>query len=106
MPTLKSRRTGKDLRNHPAVTGERLASVAIQRDGKTHDGLRSHYELRRALGDANPVPSNLNDVEGFMTSKGRFVDRDEAREVGVAAGQLHESWRTSKRKLLSSDIDW
>lgn len=106
MPHLRSRRSGKDLRNHPAVTGERLVSVAIQRDGKTHDGLRSHYELRVALGDVNPVSSNLNDVEGFMTSKGRFVDRDEARDIGVAAGQLHESWRKAGRKLLSSDINW
>lgn len=106
MPTLKSRRSGKDLRNHPAVTGERLVSVAIQRDGKTHDGLRSHYELRCSLGDTNHVARRLDDVEGFMTSKHRFVDRDEAREVAIAAGQIGPGWKDAKRSLLSSDIEW
>ena len=82
---------------------ERLKCAAIQRDGKVHDGLRSHYELRRSLGDANPQASNLKDVEGFLTSTGRFVTREEAQDVALAAGQIRSAQR---RPLLSSDIDW
>lgn len=85
---------------------ERLKCAAIQRGGKIHDGLRSHYELRRSLGDPNPQVSNLNDEEGFITTTGRFVDRDEARQVGLASGQLHGMWERAERKLLSSDIEW
>lgn len=82
---------------------ERLKCCAIQRDGKVHDGLRSHYELRQSLGDPMPQTSNLSDVEGFLTTKGRFLTRDEAQEVALAAGQIRSLQR---RPLLSSDIDW
>ena len=82
---------------------ERLKCAAIQRDGKVHDGLRSHYELRQSLGDPLPQTSNLNDVEGFLTTKGRFVTRAEAQNVALAAGQIRS---LQGRPLLSSDIDW
>lgn len=87
----------------PKTDVERLNCAAIERDGKIHDGLRSHYELRQALGDTSPQTSNLNDVEGFLTSTGRFVGREEAQDVALAAGQIRALQR---RPLLSSDIDW
>lgn len=87
----------------PKEDVERLKCCAIERDGKVHDGLHSHYELRRALGDACPEASNMNDVEGFLTTKGRFVGRQEAQDVALAAGQIRALQR---RPLLSSDIDW
>jgi hypothetical protein len=34
------------------------------------------------------------------------VNRDEARDVAIAAGQIHPSWKTTARKLLSSDVNW
>jgi hypothetical protein len=46
------------------------------------------------------------DIDGFMTSTGRFVDRDEAKEVAIASGQVHERWKGVSRDLLSSDVDW
>lgn len=89
---------------------ERLISVAIIRDGQTHSrGFKSHGELRAALGDDDPYNSNINrldDTEGFLTNTGRFVNRDAARVVGVASGQLDDSWRAVQRPLLSSDIVW
>jgi len=87
----------------PAPDVERLKCAAIMRDGKIHDGLRSHYELRSALGDRSPQTSQLTDVEGFLTTKGRFVDRAEAQDVALLAGQLRSA---QGRPLLSSDIDW
>jgi len=86
---------------------ERLKAAAIIRDGEVQErGFKSHYELRQALGDALPQTSNLMDTEGFITTTGRFVDRDEAKEVALACGQIGRMWKGSARKLLSSDIDW
>lgn len=86
-----------------AMNKERLKAVAIKRYGVVHErGFRSHYQLRQALGDTNPQARNLGDEEGFVTSTGRFVDRDEAMTIGAAAGQCN----ITTRELLSSDIDW
>lgn len=86
---------------------ERLTAAALFRDGKWIErGFQSHYALRQALGDALPQTRNLNDVEGFATSEGRFVTRKEAVEVAIAAGQINPQWRTAQRELLSSDVNW
>lgn len=87
---------------------EKLEAVAILRKGHTfsYDNVRSHYELRCTMGDASPDFSQDGDVEGFVTNKGRFVTREEAKQIGVASGQLHPSWKMAKRTLLSSDVRW
>ena len=86
---------------------ERLKAAAIIRNGEVIAlGFRSHYQIRQALGDDNPQARNLNDEEGFMTSHGRFVDRDEAVKVALACGQVGRVWGKYPRELLSSDIDW
>lgn len=101
---LAERMRGKRAaKSEPAPNIERLKCAAIVRDGKVHDGLRSHYELRRAMGDSSPQTSNLNDIEGFLTTTGRFVTRQEAQDVAIAAGQIRSA---QGRPLLSSDIDW
>lgn len=82
---------------------ERLVSAAIVRDGQTHAGAKSHYEIRSRLGDEFPNTRNLDDEEGFMTSAGRFVDREEAKIVAEEAGQIRPGMQ---RELLSSDINW
>lgn len=88
---------------------ERLKAVAILRDGEILErGFKSHYQLRQAI-DADALDhrtSNPGDTDGFITTEGRFVDRDEAKDVAIAAGQIHPSWKTAQRKLLSSDINW
>lgn len=79
---------------------ERLTAVALKRNGHTHFGHRSHLELRRSLG----IDERPTDETGFWTSTGRFVTRDEAVPIGVAAGQIPRHF--SGRPLLSSDINW
>lgn len=86
----------------PMLNGERLVSAAIIRNGDCAGGFRSHAEIRANLGDECPYDSKPGDQEGFLTSKGRFVDRSEAMRVGDAAGQC----AASLRPLLSSDIRW
>lgn len=82
---------------------ERLVAAALIRDGVTESrGFKSHREIRAALGDEDPAQSNPADKEGFLTSKGRFVDRSEAMLVGDLAGQCSPMLRP----LLSSDIRW
>jgi hypothetical protein len=88
---------------------ERLKAAAIMRDGQMLErGFRSHWELRQALNPNDPDPriGAPGDIDGFVTSEGRFVDRNGAREVAIAAGQIHQSWKAAKRALLSSDINW
>jgi hypothetical protein len=85
-----------------AFSGERLTDVAIIRDGEVYFGGKSHAQIRAKIGDDNIYASKPGDVEGFMTSARRFVDRNEAKLIGERAGQC----RPMARTLLSSDIDW
>jgi hypothetical protein len=90
-----------------ATEPERLTYVGLIRDGITYGGgFDSHYSLRASLGDPSPNVSRLYDEEGFFTSHGRFVDRETARGIALAAGQIGEQWREAGRRLLSSDVDW
>lgn len=103
---IQARFRHKETFKRVSYTGERLASCAIIRDGTIHHGQRSHAQIRGALGDQQPYaefePCRMNDQEGFMTSHGRFVTRQEAKSIGEAAGQC----TPSVRELLSSDIRW
>lgn len=69
-------------------------------------GVKSHWELRERLGDADPVKNYDGHTEGFVDDGGRFLTRKMAVAVGIAAGQLTPDWATVRRELLSSDIDW
>lgn len=86
---------------------ERLVAAAIVRASVVYHRAKSHYELRMQINDdGNGDRREPGDVDGFWTSKDRFVSREEAKAVGVEAGQLHESWLNAGRELLSSDINW
>lgn len=97
----KSYRLGKAFN---FSNNERLISCAIVRNGTLQVGFKSHSELRASLGDVDPYAQKLRpaDIEGFFTSKDRFVTREQAKIVGEAAGQC----RPMVRELLSSDITW
>lgn len=84
---------------------EHLVSCAIIRDGETYSfGERSHGAIRLRLGDEDAYENyrRPNDIDGFMTSTGRFLNRQDAREIAEAAGQ----WYPTSREMLSSDINW
>jgi hypothetical protein len=88
---------------------ERLAGVAIQRGAQVFSQspmLGGHKSLRDVVRRSGKEWLTILDVEGFVTSTGRFVDRYEARSVGVASGQLHQRWSKAQRELLSSDVNW
>lgn len=87
----------------PPKNVERLASVAIKRNGQVHHGFRAHWELRHNLGDEKPERPLPADENGFWTSEGRFVSRWEASDIGRLSGQITQQ---TTRELLSSDINW
>ena len=62
-----------------------------------------HRLLREKMADQGLAYSDLSDVEGFVTTEGRFIDRDEAKKIALVCGQIKYD---SGRELLSSDIDW
>lgn len=98
---------GRGLRasSEPVPVQERLVAAALVRDGRTHSGgFKSHWEIRAALGDEDPTRRRPADLEGFLTSTGRFVDRDQAKHVGILSGQLSHHWKGVSRELLSSDV--
>jgi hypothetical protein len=83
---------------------ERLISCALIRDGEVHSrGFKEHWSIRAALGDADPYQKQPTDEYGFLTSEGRFVDREEGKIVAEGAGQVSPGMR---RELLSSDVNW
>lgn len=85
------------------TTLERLSACAIKRDGVVHSyGFKSHSDIRQRLGDKDPYTTNISDIDGFITSIGRFVGRFEANKISSEAGQCP----MLGRELLSSDIDW
>ncbi|NPV12936.1 MAG: hypothetical protein HPY57_14285 [Ignavibacteria bacterium] len=43
-------------------------------------------------------------IEGFLTSKNRFVDREEAMKIAIEAGQVKEKETCNKCKLFSEDL--
>lgn len=88
---------------------ERLVSVAIKRgDDILAKGFLSHYALRESIGPAGVDHSKHveGDVDGFLTSEARFVERPEAKMVAIRSGQIPESWKQTRRDLLSSDVNW
>ena len=87
---------------------ERLFAVAIKRGDRIWDGGRSqgHWALRMQLDPncADATRTVPGDIDGFIVAPGgRFVDRDEAQEIAIAAGQIRGRLG---RELLSSDINW
>lgn len=51
------------------------------------DAPKRHHDLIRKHAEETGRPGS-GDVQGFVTSTGRFVDRHEALEIARAAGQL------------------
>jgi len=58
-------------------------------------GLRSVTYAEDAVGEH---------VQGFVTSKDRFVDRTEAMKIALAAGQVTEGETYSTSELFSEDL--
>lgn len=64
----------------PAALGEYMLTVSLPAPARHHDILHAVYRIK----DEQLVGSK---EQGFLTSKGRYVSREQAWEIVVAAGQ-------------------
>lgn len=85
--------------------------VTFQRDGRTVSAVVPGYrhadcwKLMATLG----VPGDRQEVEGFITHRGDFLDRYDAYNHALRCGQLSDTTQTAKaekleRALYSEDI--
>lgn len=82
----------------PNPNSETIVSAAILgADGKILTGQRHHLILAAMDGSGKGRP------QGFMTSAGRFVSREEAMLIAVAAHQIKNK-TYNKTKLFSEDL--
>lgn len=78
---------------------ERISAAAIQHTQVICTG-RNHAECLAQL----PLQRDKTlDIQGFLTSRGRFVSRDVAYDIAVRAGQIQTDLHKD-RILYSEDI--
>lgn len=88
---------------------ERVVAAAIQFQGEIFLG-RTHGQAVLAMEKKYPRWQQMTDqpvVEGFSTTTGRFVDRQEADVIATAAAQVEEesrSHRVNPHELDSSHL--
>ena len=69
---------------------ERIAAAALSYHGEEFTGV-IHADAFEALINAHDDYVEGDVIEGYMTSVGRFVTREEAAQVGKASGQIDAS---------------
>jgi hypothetical protein len=58
-----------------------------------------------AITGLRSIPAEAGEeVQGFLTNKNRFVDREEGWDIAEAAGQINDRSRGSSRTLYSEDL--
>ena len=83
----------------------RVKCAAILYEGKIYEGI-SHCDigfdmLKRKVCN-RPYPGG--DAQGFVTECGKFVSREEALEIAIAARQVKRGQTTNNNQLFSEDI--
>jgi hypothetical protein len=82
---------GSDMVGCPQNPCERIVAAAIQRGGISWElppPARHHNVIAIMPRDADGYYDRAGDVQGFVTSEGRFVDRRSAMFIAEAAHQL------------------
>ena len=84
--------------------GETIVSSAIKVDDKIHTGV-NHAEIADNIGilENEMDQEGLDVVSGFVTSEGRFVDREEALQIAGRSGQADPTYRGG---LYQEDLDF
>ena len=81
----------------------RIVQAAILYNGKVYRGWRHHLiglDMLAARKCQRPYPGGK--AQGFVTSEGAFVDRQEAYQIAIASGQIVVS--PCKYELYSEDL--
>lgn len=77
---------------------ERIEKSAVLFNGSIYTGKR-HSDAIRSAAEATGIKP-VTGEQGFVTSNGRFVGRDEAAQIAFKSGQIKEL----KDELFSEDI--
>lgn len=86
---------------------ESIYSAAIKtNDGVVHMGINHSEAYMNALESKHMKPNEYlsDEAQGFVTTKGRFVSRHEAKDIANASKQVHIDYE-SKHGLLSEELD-
>lgn len=89
-----------------ALFPERIVAAAIQIDGVTHSlpAPARHHDVMYALDEDYWKKCMGTEESGFLTSAGRFVDREEGCRIARAAGQI--KLKTGPEHILFSECMW
>lgn len=89
-----------------APLSETIKGVAIMYEGVLHQLPRPnrHHHVIRAIAKLNGVGIDGEDVQGFVTNTGRFVDRKEGLAIALAAGQVLDPNNIRAKQLFSEDL--
>lgn len=69
----------------------------------TMDRPARHVDLLREADKVCLEDASLRAEQGFLTSRGQYVDRQEAARIALEAGQI-ERLRFNKHELFSEDL--
>lgn len=80
---------------------KRIDCAAItQPDGRVWTGKRHHHCIATIIQATGVKP--VTGQQGFVTTSGRFVSREEARDIAIAAGQVTTTLH--RTQLFSEDL--
>lgn len=105
MSTENSQTLGKRSRFQKSMEQERVVAAAIRFQGEVFLG-RTHGQAVLAMEKKYPRWQQMTDQpveEGFSTTVGRFVDRQEADVIATAAAQVEEEARL--HRVNSDELD-
>lgn len=87
-------------------TGETIKAVAIVWDGHvaTLPSPLRHCHVMAAICGLFPDNRDSLATQGFVTDAGRYVDRYEAAQIAIAAGQIDERDLSPTGQLFSEDL--
>ena len=82
-----------------------IKCAAIIYQGKIYQGL-SHPEIGLKMVEDKicPRPYPGGKAQGFVTEDGKFVNRNEAMNIAIQAGQVVPGQTTHKNELFSEDL--
>jgi hypothetical protein len=85
---------------------ETIESVAIVYQDEMHVLPRPnrHHNVIREIAKKNGIGIHGGDIQGFMTNKGRFVNRVEGLEIALAANQVLDPTNIRAGRLYSEDL--
>lgn len=84
---------------------ETIFQAAVRLDGKTYGVPQPgrHHDVFRAM-KAHGLPTPIGGEQGFVTSKGRFVNRREGLQIAIANSQIIA--KTDPEDQLFSEDMW